>query len=383
MEMIAAERIVVKVGTSTLTHATGQLDLRRMEKLVRDLVDLANQGKKLVLVSSGAVGAGMGRLGFSRRPRTLREKQALAAVGQGILVHMYEKFFAEYGWVVAQVLLTREDFSDRRRYLNVSHTFSQLLEYGVIPIVNENDTTAVEELRFGDNDNLAALVAGAIDADLLVILSDIDGLYDDDPRTNPRARKLPVVKEITPEIEHLAGGAGSSFGTGGMSTKIQAAKICTSSGIPMVIASGTQEGVLHDILAGREVGTVFLPRADKLRGKKKWIAYGSAASGKIVIDAGAAQALTAEGKSLLPVGIVAVEGQFEAGSVVRVYDPTGKEVARGIVNYSAQELELIKGKKTGEIEAVLGHKDYDEAIHRDNLVLWENGESERGQVMDV
>lgn len=377
MEMMTSERIVVKVGTSTITHGTGQLDLRQMEKLVRDLVDLANQGKKIVLVTSGAVGAGMGRLGFSRRPRTLREKQAVAAVGQGILLHMYEKLFAEYGRVVAQVLLTRGDFSDRRRYLNVSHTFSQLLEYGVIPIVNENDTTAVEELRFGDNDSLAALVAGAIDADLLIILSDIDGLYDDNPKINPNAHKISVVKEITPEIENLAGGAGSSLGTGGMCTKIQAAKMCTNSGIPMVIASGSAEWVLQDIVSGKEVGTIFLPREDRLRGKKKWIAYGSAVSGKIVIDAGAATALTTEGKSLLPIGIVAVEGDFEAGEVVSVFDPGGKEVARGIVNYDADELELIKGRKTGEIEAVLGHKDYDEAIHRDNLVLWENGDPER------
>lgn len=375
--MITSERIVVKVGTSTITHSTGQLDLRQMEKLVRDLVDLANQGKKIVLVTSGAVGAGMGRLGFSRRPRTLREKQAVAAVGQGILLHMYEKLFAEYGRVVAQVLLTRGDFSDRKRYLNVSHTFSQLLEYGVIPIVNENDTTAVEELRFGDNDSLAALVAGAIDADLLIILSDIDGLYDDNPKTNPNAHKISVVKEITPEIENLAGGAGSSLGTGGMSTKIQAAKICTNSGIPMVIASGSEEWVLQDIVSGKEVGTVFLPREDRLRGKKKWIAYGSAISGKIVIDAGAATALITEGKSLLPIGIVSVEGDFEAGGVVSVLDPGGKELARGIVNYDADELELIKGRKTGEIEAILGHKDYDEAIHRDNLVLWENGDPER------
>lgn len=377
MEMMTSERIVVKVGTSTITHSTGQLDLKQMEKLVRDLVDLANQGKKIVLVTSGAVGAGMGRLGFSRRPRTLREKQAVAAVGQGILLHMYEKLFAEYGRVVAQVLLTRGDFSDRKRYLNVSHTFSQLLEYGVIPIVNENDTTAVEELKFGDNDSLAALVAGAIDADLLIILSDIDGLYDDNPKTNPHAHKISVVKEITPEIERLAGGAGSNLGTGGMCTKIQAAKICTNSGIPMVIASGSEEWVLQDIVAGKEVGTVFLPREDRLRGKKKWIAYGSAISGKIVIDAGAATALTAEGKSLLPIGIVSVEGDFEAGGVVSVFDPGGKEMARGIVNYGADELELIKGRKTGEIEAILGHKDYDEAIHRDNLVLWENGDPER------
>ncbi|NLL17640.1 MAG: glutamate 5-kinase [Clostridia bacterium] len=369
--------IVVKVGTSTLTHSTGKLDLRQMEKLVRDLADLANQGKKPVLVSSGAVGAGLGRLGFTKRPRTLREKQAIAAVGQGILLQMYEKLFAEYGRVVAQVLLTRDDFSDRRRYLNVSHTFSQLLEYDVIPIINENDTTAVEELKFGDNDSLAALVAGALDADLLIILSDIDGLYSDNPKLNPQAERIGIVKEITPEIEALAGGAGSTLGTGGMSAKIQAAKICTNSGIPMVIANGSEEGVLHRIVDGHEVGTTFLPQENKLRGKKKWIAYGSAIQGKVVIDRGAAKALLSEGKSLLPIGIIQVSGNYDAGAVVSVFDPDGQELARGITNYSAAELDLIKGKKSGEIEDILGQKDYDEAIHRDNMALWENGGSER------
>ena len=371
------ELIVVKVGTSTLTHSTGKLDLRQMEKLVRDLADLANQGKKPVLVSSGAVGAGLGRLGFTKRPRTLREKQAIAAVGQGILLQMYEKLFAEYGRVVAQVLLTRDDFSDRRRYLNVSHTFSQLLEYDVIPIINENDTTAVEELKFGDNDSLAALVAGALDADLLIILSDIDGLYSDNPKLNPQAERIGIVKEITPEIEALAGGAGSTLGTGGMSAKIQAAKICTNSGIPMVIANGSEEGVLHRIVDGHEVGTTFLPQENKLRGKKKWIAYGSAIQGKVVIDRGAAKALLSEGKSLLPIGIIQVSGNYDAGAVVSVFDPDGQELARGITNYSAAELDLIKGKKSGEIEDILGQKDYDEAIHRDNMALWENGGSER------
>ncbi|HHX51480.1 MAG TPA: glutamate 5-kinase, partial [Clostridia bacterium] len=219
------ERIVVKVGTSTLTHDTGKLDLLQMEKLVRELADLANWGKQLVLVTSGAVGAGVGRLGLGRRPRTLPEKQAIAAIGQGLLLHMYEKLFAEYGRTVAQVLLTREDFSDRRRYLNVRHTFFKLLEFEVIPIVNENDTTSVDELRFGDNDSLAALVAGSVDADLLVLLSDIDGLYTGNPHQDLGARRISVIREITPEIEALAGGAGSSLATGGMGTKIQAARI--------------------------------------------------------------------------------------------------------------------------------------------------------------
>lgn len=370
------DRIVVKVGTSTLTHATGKLDLKQIEKLVRELADLMNQGKEIVLVTSGAVGAGLGRLGFSKKPRSLREKQAVAAVGQGILLHMYEKIFAEYGQIVAQILLTRDDFSERKRYLNIRHTFSQLMEYGVIPIVNENDTTAVDELKFGDNDSLAALVAGAIDADLLILLTDIEGLYDAHPKLYPDAKKIDLIAEITPEIELLAGGAGSYLGTGGMSTKIQAAKICTNSGIPMVIANGSKEGVLDEIIKGEQIGTLFLPREEKLCGRKKWIAYGSALAGKIVIDAGAADALIKEGKSLLPIGIVEIKGNFEAGATVSVIDTQDIEIARGIANYSAIELDKIKRKKTKEIEAILGHKDYDEAIHRDNLVLWENGRTE-------
>ncbi len=370
-------RIVVKVGTSTLTHPTGKLDLRQMEKLVRELADLANQGKEIILVSSGSVGAGMGRLGFSKRPRNLREKQAVAAVGQGILLHMYEKIFAEYGLIVAQILLTRDDFAERSRYLNISHTFSQLLEYGVLPIVNENDTTAVDELKFGDNDSLAALVAGVIDADLLVLLTDIEGLYDAHPKLHPDAKKIDLIEEITPQVEALAGGAGSDLGTGGMSTKIQAAKICTNYGIPMVIASGTKEGVLQQILNGEQIGTLFLPREEKLCGRKKWLAYGSPPAGQINVDEGAADALVKEGKSLLPIGILKVIGNFEAGATVSVVDSQGIEVARGITNYNAFELNKIKRKKTKEIENILGHKDYDEAIHRDNLVLWENGRTGR------
>ncbi|MFA5535843.1 MAG: glutamate 5-kinase [Bacillota bacterium] len=366
-------RIVVKVGTSTLTHPTGKLDLRQMEKLVRELANLANQGKEIILVSSGSVGAGMGRLGFGKRPRNLREKQAIAAVGQGILLHMYEKIFAEYGLIVAQILLTRDDFADRRRYLNISHTFSQLLEYGVLPIVNENDTTAVDELKFGDNDRLAALVAGAIDADLLVLLTDIKGLYDAHPKLHPDAKMISLIEEITPQVEALAGGAGSDLGTGGMNTKIQAAKICTNYGVPMVIADGTEKEVLHQILDGKQVGTLFLPREEKLCGRKKWLAYGSPPVGKIKIDEGAANALVKEGKSLLPIGIINITGSFEAGATVSVVDSREVEIARGIANYNAIELDKIKGKKTKEIESILGHKDYDEAIQRDNLVLWENG----------
>ncbi|WP_227767576.1 glutamate 5-kinase [Zhaonella formicivorans] len=364
-----AARIVVKVGTSSLAHNTGKLNLLQLEKLVRELADLRNQGKQVILVTSGAVGAGVGKLGLKCKPKTMPEKQAAAAVGQGVLLHMYEKIFAEYGQVVGQVLLTREDLADRKRYLNARHTLMALLQYGVLPIVNENDTVAVEEIRLGDNDTLSALVAGLVDADLLVLLSDIEGLYNGNPKTNPEACLIPVIEEITPEVEALAGGAGTSLGTGGMGTKLQAAKIAMNSGIPMVIAHGAKPGILQQIVTGEFTGTLFVPREARLHTKKRWIAFGSGIQGKITVDAGAQKAVVDDGKSLLPIGITAVEGNFEVGNVVSIHGPSGGEFARGIVNYASWEIEKIKGKNTSEILGILGHKDYDEVIHRDNLAI--------------
>ncbi|HBT47150.1 MAG TPA: glutamate 5-kinase [Peptococcaceae bacterium] len=362
-------RVVVKVGTSTLTHQTGKLNLERMERLARELADQVNAGRQVILVTSGAVGAGMGRLGLKERPRTLPEKQAAAAVGQGLLMHMYEKFFGEYGLTVAQVLLTRDDLADRRRYLNARHTFGALLRLGVLPIVNENDTVAVEEIRVGDNDTLSALVAGLVDADALILLTDSDGLYTADPRSCPEARLIPVVEEIGPEIEAAAGGGGSTWATGGMVTKLQAARLATSFGIPVVIAGGLLPGRIAGILRGEEIGTLFLPRDHRAHGRKKWLAYGPVAQGKIWVDAGAARAIIHRGKSLLPGGITGVEGNFEHGSLVSILGPDGKEIARGMTNYSAEEIKRIQGKKTGEILAILGRKDYDEVVHRDNLIV--------------
>lgn len=364
-----SKRIVVKVGTSTLTHQTGKLNLLQLEKLVRELADLANQGKQIILVTSGAVGAGVGRLGLSSRPRNLPEKQAAAAVGQGVLLHMYEKIFSEYGQVVAQILLTREDLADRKRYLNARNTFFALLRFGVLPIVNENDTVAVEEIRLGDNDTLSALVAGLVDADLLVLLTDIDGLYDSNPKLNPKAKLIPVIEEVTAEIEAMAGGAGSQFGTGGMGTKLMAAKVAMSSGIPMVIANGEYDKILHDILTADFKGTLFLPKEVRLHTKKRWIAFGSDLQGRIYVDAGAQKAIAENGKSLLPAGITKVEGDFEPGNVVGLWGPEGLEFARGIVNYCSDDIKKILGKNTQEIQSILGHKDYDEVIHRDNLVV--------------
>ena len=365
--LTSANRIVIKVGTSSLTHETGKLNLFQLEKIVRELADLSNQEKQVILVTSGAVGAGVGKLGLTCRPKTMPEKQAAAAVGQGVLMHMYEKIFAEYGKVAAQILLTREDLADRKRYLNARNTFFALLGFGVLPIVNENDTVAVEEIRLGDNDTLSALVAGLVDADLLVLLSDIDGLYDGNPKTNPEAKLIPLISELTPEIEAMAGGAGSGLGTGGMGTKLTAAKIAMTSGIPMVIANGRRSNILRKVLAADFQGTLFLPNEVRLHTKKRWIAFGSAIQGCIYVDGGAEKAIIANGKSLLPAGIIKVTGDFDAGNVVSVWGTCGSEFARRIVNYSSAEIKKIMGKNTQEIVSILGHKDYDEVIHRDNL----------------
>ncbi|SMB92845.1 glutamate 5-kinase [Thermanaeromonas toyohensis ToBE] len=364
-----SKRLVVKVGTSTLTHPSGKLNLERLERVVRELADQVNAGRQVILVTSGAVGAGMGRLGLKEKPRTLPEKQAAAAVGQGILMHMYEKLFAEYGIIVAQILLTRDDLADRRRYLNARHTLGTLLRLGVLPIINENDTVAVEEIRVGDNDTLSALVAGLVDADVLILLTDSEGLYTSNPQTCPEAKLIHVVEEITPEIESLAGGSSSTWSTGGMVTKIQAARLATSFGIPVVIASGFLPGQVAAILRGEEVGTLFLPREHRAQARKRWLAYGPSVQGKIIVDAGAARALIHSGKSLLPSGIVSVEGEFDQGSLVSIIGPGGQEIARGMANYSAEEIRRIQGKKTSEILAVLGYKDYDEVVHRDNLII--------------
>lgn len=363
------KRLVVKVGTSTLTHKTGKFNLERMERLVRELADQVNAGRQVVLVSSGAVGAGMGRLGLKEKPRTLPEKQAAAAVGQGLLMHMYEKFFNDYGLLVAQILLTRDDLADRRRYLNARHTLAALLRLGVIPIVNENDTVAVEEIQVGDNDTLSALVAGLTDADILFLLTDTRGLFTANPETDQDACLLSCVTEITPEIEALAGGSGSTWSIGGMSTKIQAARLATSFGIPVVIASGLQRGQISSALEGEAVGTVFLPREHRAHTRKRWLAYAPAAQGQIQVDAGAVRAICKEGKSLLPSGIARVKGDFDKGAIVSIINPEGKEFARGMTNYPAADIQLIQGRKTKEIVEILGYKDYDEVVHRDNLIV--------------
>ncbi|MDI6631387.1 MAG: glutamate 5-kinase [Thermoanaerobacteraceae bacterium] len=362
------KRLVVKVGTSSLTHRTGEINLRQIEKLVRELAEVHNEGREVLLVSSGAIGAGMGRLGFKTRPRTIPEKQACAAVGQGLLLQMYEKGFAEYGIVVGQVLLTRGDLADRQRFLNARNTLLTLLRYRVLPVINENDTVAVDEIRFGDNDTLSALVANLVDAELLLILSDVEGLYTADPHKKPDAELIPEVTAITPELEALGGGAGSAMGSGGMVTKFQAAQIAGRGGAVMVLAAAAADNVIRRVLAGEEIGTVFWP-TERLKGRKRWILFGATVKGKIYVDAGAARALREGGKSLLPSGIVRVEGHFEAGHSVSVIDPEGREIARGLVNYSAAEVEQIKGANTARIAKLIGAQPYAEVVHRDNLVL--------------
>lgn len=362
-------RIVVKVGSSTLTHETGKLNYHRIERLAMEIADLANQGKEMVLVSSGAVSAGMGPLGLSSRPKTIREKQAVAAVGQGVLMHTYEKMFREYGQNVGQVLLTRMDAQDRKKFMNSRNTLLTMLQMGVIPIINENDVVAIDEFKIGDNDTLSAMVSNFIEADLLIILSDVDGLYTANPQTHPEARIIPVVTEVDKHVYDIAGGAGSSIGTGGMYTKIQAASIATSSGVDMVIASGGEDGVLRRICQGEDVGTWFTAKDSNLHTKKRWLLSGGKVQGSLIVDGGCRNALVEHGSSLLPVGITAVEGEFHEGDIVNVmYE--GLVIAKGIVNYNSESVEAIKRHKTDDITKILGHEGvYEEVIHRDNLVV--------------
>lgn len=368
-EIKNAVRVVVKIGTSTLTYNNGKLNLFRIEKLVRELADLANQGKEIILVTSGAVGAGLDRLGSTERPKTIPEKQAVAAIGQGILMHMYEKLFAEYGQIVAQVLLTRENSVKHKLYINSRNTLLTLLKMGVIPVINENDAIAIDELKIGDNDTLSATVATIVDADLLIILSDIEGVFTANPQNDPTAQLIEEITDITLEIEELAGGAGSKLGTGGMYTKIQAAKIAVNAGVTMVIASGALEGVVRNILSGEKIGTIFPAKEQHLQVRKSWLAFGAMIKGELIVDEGCEKALITEGSSLLSVGIVEVKGTFDQGNSVRILSKQGREIARGLANYNSEEIKKICGKNTNNISKILGSKLYDEVIHRDNMVI--------------
>lgn len=361
-------RIVVKVGTSTITHANGKLNIGRMDKLCRSIADLHNAGMDVLLVSSGAVGAGMGRLGLTEKPSSLPAKQALAAIGQGLLMHMYEKLFSEYGCTTAQVLLTRAGFNDRTRYLNLCNSMNELSEMDVIPVINENDVISVEQLKFGDNDTLSALTACAAGADLLIILSDIDGLYDSDPRTNPEAQLLHEVKSVSQKIRDGSTSKGSAVSSGGMYTKITAADIVLPAGIPLVIASGSEDNILSRIINGERVGTLFIPPVERRHARKQWIAVNLPFE-SVTVDDGAVKAIVEKGGSLLAKGIKSVNGDFEQGRLLSVLAPDGREIARGITNFDSRGLRMIIGRHSDEFEKILGRKDYDEVIHRDNMVL--------------
>ncbi len=362
-------RVVVKVGSSVLaSHARG-INTRRIGLLARECAALAREGYELALVSSGAIASGLAPLGLRERPRGLPLKQAAAAVGQSRLMWAYHRAFEAQGRRVAQVLLTGDDLSRRARFLNARHTMMTLLELGVVPIINENDTVAVDEIKFGDNDTLASLVVGLIDARLLVILSDVDGLYSGDPRRDPAAVRLVNVDRITREVEAAAGGSSRSEGTGGMVTKLSAAKRAASCGAGTLIIDGRRTGELSRALHGDAVGTMFFPTAEGLSSRQQWIAHAVRVSGQLWLDAGAVRAVVEAGKSLLPSGVTKVAGEFAAGDAVACLDSVGRVVARGLVNYAASDMAKICGLKTSEIAKRLGYKYYDEVIHRDNLVV--------------
>jgi len=362
-------RIVIKIGSNILTGASGGLNHKRIDAIAADISLACDGGNEIVIVSSGAVAAGMKKLGLKTKPTEIRLKQAAAAVGQSSLMWAYEKSFETCGKKVAQVLLTREDFSDRVRYLNSRNTLVTLLSYAIIPVINENDTVATDEIRFGDNDQLAALVSGLIDAERLIILSDVEGLYPVDPKKRRDAKIISCVGEITPEVEAAAGGAGSAVGTGGMYSKVLAAKKALSYGIKVNIISGKKKGLIASLAAGKRHGTEFRPQAKKISSRKGWIAYAVKPRGSLTIDDGAAHAVQKSGKSLLPSGIVSIDGMFNTGDAVYCMDSRGRRIAKGIVNYSAADIEKIKGRKTSEIEQILGYKYSDEIIHRDNMVV--------------
>ena len=362
------KRIVVKLGTNVLTAGTDRLHRPRMVELVRQIAEARALGVEVVLVTSGAVAAGRERLEFPPRRRDLPVKQLMAAVGQSRLMHIYEQIFDLYSIPVAQTLLTRDDLRDRHRYLNARNALLACLLHGVLPIINENDVVAVDEIRVGDNDNLSALVANLVDADLLVILSDVDGLYTADPRREPRAALIPEVRAIDDAIYALAGGS-SMRGTGGMQTKIQAADLATRGGAAVVIASGGAPNAILRVLAGEPIGTRFPPIASRLESRKRWVLAETARHSRVVADDGAARALLEGGKSLLPAGVAAVEGDFERGQTVRIFAAGGREIARGLAQYSAHDLRRIRGLRSSQIAETLGYDYGPEVVHRDDMVL--------------
>jgi glutamate 5-kinase len=363
-----ARRVVVKVGSNVLTEDQG-LNLHAVRAISRQICRLTDNGRQALLVTSGAMAAGLKKIGLQKRPDDIPRRQAVSAVGQAGLIMEYENAFDRYGIKVAQVLLTSDGISNRKRYLNARNTLNTLLSWQVVPIINENDTVAVESIEFGDNDNLSAIVALLMDADVLINLTDIDGLYTRDPRRHPDARLIPEVTAFKKDIETYACGIAGPLGTGGMLSKIRAARKVTAAGIPMIIANGRRDDILDALFSDEAVGTFFAPRRQRLASRKSWIGYSVKPEGAIVIDDGAARAVLENGKSLLPSGIVAVRGRFDVGAPVEFTDTQERVLGIGLVNYTHADIARIRGLRSDQIEKQLGHKPFDEVIHRDNLAI--------------
>jgi glutamate 5-kinase len=368
IEKNAVKRAVIKIGSGVLTKNDG-LNLKAINSISRQICQLIDTGVEIILVTSGAMASGVKKIGLPSRPDDIPKRQAVAAVGQAGLMMEYEKAFGHYKKNVAQILLTSDDFSNRKRYLNARNTIYTLLSWKIVPIVNENDTVAVEEIEVGDNDNLAAMITLLMDADILINLTDIEGLYTKDPRTNSDAEVIPVVSAINRHHEEIAGNIPGPLGTGGMLSKIKAAKKVTMAGIPMLIAKGESRDVLLKFFAGKGKGTFFTPVKEKLASRKCWLAFSSKPKGAVIVDKGAASAILAKGKSLLPIGIVGVKDDFHVGSAVEVRDAKNKTLGIGLVNYNSNDILKIKGLNSNQIKKQLGYQPYDEVIHRDNLVI--------------
>jgi glutamate 5-kinase len=364
-----AKRIVVKVGSNVLTAEKG-VNTKVINALSRQISKLMDEDHEVMLVTSGAMASGQKKIGLDRRPDEIPKRQAIAAVGQPGLMMAYEKAFQKYGKKVAQILLTSDDLSNRKRYLNARNALHTLLSWKIIPIINENDTVAVEEIKFGDNDNLSAMIALLMEAEILINLTDISGVFTSDPRRDPDAELIPVIESITKQIEKIAGHIPGALGTGGMSSKIKAARKVTGAGIPMVIANGLEKDILDKLFSGAPLGTFFVPAKTKLSSRKCWIGYTLKPKGKIKIDDGAAKAIVNKGKSLLPGGIVSVEGEFDVGAPVEVMDGNKNSLGIGLVNYNAADIRNIMGRPSSKISEILGQKTYDEVIHRDNLTIF-------------
>ncbi|MCY3986686.1 MAG: glutamate 5-kinase [Candidatus Dadabacteria bacterium] len=360
---------VVKIGSSVLTHGDGSLDESVFNEIAGQVFKLRHRGVRTIIVSSGAIASGMKKLGLLNKPEEVDLKQAISACGQTELIRKYEEAFSEFGMNVAQILLTREGFSDRKRFLNSRKTIRRLLEMEIIPVINENDTVAFEEIMFGDNDNLAALVISLTEADMLVLLSDVEGFFDNDPSKDENAKLLSMIVEIDSRIESFAGDTFGRTTSGGMRTKIQAAKSAAAFGVPTIIANGKRKDALLSIFSGMDYGTVILPTKERLKGRKHWIAYTLTPRGKLVLDEGATHAITKKGKSLLPSGIRKVEGEFGLGELVSCMDSSGVEISRGLCSYASSEIRKIMGKKSSEIESVLGYRYSDEIVHRNEMVI--------------